>query len=252
MLAITTPRPPSSWRRFTVLPAALLFTCCAALSTPAGAATEPALEQQSWRESLWATWNSLHHDAYALDSVGRTLAEGRRPDCRGQSLVRYAGEELRYHGAVYVNPSFRQRLERFERVVAEVAREVYGRAPTRLRHAGAFSCRTTRQRGYRLSEHALGNAIDVTGFDFGSAARRDAVPGELPKVLRKPFQVRVSRHWQAPDDNPMASWHATFLRTLATRLEQSDDIFRVMIGPSHRDHADHFHFDMSPWRYINF
>ena len=212
----------------------------------------PTFGQQPWRESLWATWNSLRDDAYALDSVGRTLPEGQRPDCRAQSLVRYAGQTLRYQGAVSVHPGFRERLERFERVVAEVAREVYGRAPARLRHAGAFSCRSTRQRGYRLSEHALGNANDVTGFDFGSAARPDPVPPHLPKALRKPFQVRVSRHWQASDVSPMASLHSTFLRALAARLEQDDHIFRVMIGPAHRDHADHFHFDMSPWRYVNF
>jgi hypothetical protein len=25
-----------------------------------------------------------------------------------------------------------------------------------------------------------------------------------------------------------------------------------MIGPSRSDHSDHFHFDMSPWRYVYF
>lgn len=204
------------------------------------------------REQLWAAWNALRGDAYELDPIARFLEEGERLDCRSRDLVRHGGKALRYQGPVYVNPAFRERLMRFEEVVVEVSREIYGRAPVRLRHAGAYVCRSSRKRAYRVSEHALGNAIDVLGFDFGAATRREPLPTELAPSLRKPFQVRVARHWQPNDAVKTAATHEAFLRALAARLEQREDVFRGMIGPSHRDHSDHFHFDMAPWRYVHF
>jgi len=101
-----------------------------------------------------------------------------------------------------------------------------------------------------VSEHALGNAIDVLGFDFGPATKTEPLPAELPKTLRGPFEVRVRRHWQATT-TPTAEVHARFLRELTERLADRRDVFRSMFGPGHRGHADHFHFDMSPWRYVD-
>lgn len=201
---------------------------------------------------LWAAWNSLRGDAYALDEVERFIEDGGRPECAPHRLVRHGGTHLRYRSPVQVNPAFVERLERFELVAGEVATEVYGRAPSRLQHLGAYSCRPSRRRAYRLSEHALGNAIDVMGFDFTRAAPAQTLPPGLPKALRGAFQVRIARHWEGDPDDPAASAHARFLRELSARLTERRDVFRVMIGPSRRDHADHFHFDMSPWRYIHF
>jgi hypothetical protein len=144
------------------------------------------------------------------------------------------------------------RLVRFEGLVVEVAEEIYGRAPARLRHVGAYSCRPTRQRSQRLSEHALGNAIDVIGFDFARAPRARALAAGLPSKLSQPFRVRVAEHWAPRDAGAVAAAHARFLHTLAARLGDRSDVFRGMIGPSRRDHADHFHLDMSPWRYVWF
>lgn len=230
---------------------ATAFDPALSVGDPAPAAVEQPVREEGWREGLWATWNSLRGDEYALDSHGRFLEQGERPECRSEDLVRHGGKTLRYGSAVYVHPAFRERLLRFEQVVTDVAEEVYGRAPTRLRHAGAFSCRTSRQRSSRLSEHALGNAIDVMGFDFAAAPSKRPPHASLPKALRRPFQVRVAKHWHQ-GKGPEAEVHAQFLRTLAARLEERDDVFRVMIGPSQRDHHDHFHFDMSPWRYVRF
>jgi hypothetical protein len=242
--------------RCTRLPSWLIFLLATLLpAAPVIAAISldtNSLQPAAWREDLWATWNRMHGDAYSLDAIGRSLEEGQRPDCRAQNLVRYVGTSLRYSGAVYVRPEFRERLARFEQVVADVAREVYGRAPTQIRHAGAFCCRSTRNHDSRLSEHALGNAIDVLGFDFASASRRTASPDSLPKALRHAFQVRVARHWEPAAPVDASRLHRAFLHTLAGRLAERDDIFRVMLGPSHRDHADHFHFDMAPWRYVSF
>jgi hypothetical protein len=204
------------------------------------------------RSELWAAWNSLRGDPYELDDIERIVDTGTRLPCRPKALVNHRGTLLSYQGVVQVDPAFRERLVRFEQVILDVAREVYGRAPARLRHFGAYSCRATRNHSYRMSEHALGNAIDVVGFDFARAKKKDALGEGLPRELLGPFQIRVARHWNADEKGRAAAVHARFLRELAARLSARSDIFRGMIGPSRSDHSDHFHFDMSPWRYVYF
>lgn len=199
--------------------------------------------------SGWAYWNAFRGDPYGLDDVERVLEDERaRAVCRPDVMVDYSGTTVRYAGPVKIDPLFRERLERFELVVAETAQEVYGRTPRRIRHLGAYSCRTSRNRTYRLSEHALGNAIDVVGFDFGPATKEQPLAPDLPKQLRGAFEVRVARHWDA-SKGLTAPVHARFLRVLMERLQERDNVFRGLIGPGHPGHADHFHFDMSPWRY---
>jgi hypothetical protein len=203
------------------------------------------------RYTLWAAWNAMNGDAYELDSVPRRLENPRaRVECEREGLVEHRGTTVRYHGPVVVNAAFRERLERFEMVLADVARETYGRPPRRIRHLGAYSCRRSRTRSHMVSEHALGNALDVLGFDFGPATKSEPLPEGLPKHLRGPFEVRVRRHWQATT-TPTAVLHARFLDELTERLAGRHDIFRSMFGPGHPGHADHFHFDMAPWRWVD-
>ncbi|HEX6276731.1 MAG TPA: extensin family protein [Polyangiaceae bacterium] len=216
-----------------------------------GGRTEEATAPLPSRYTLWAEWNALNGDPYVLDAIPRRLEDPKaRVACAKDGLVEYRGTTVRYAGSVVVSSVFRERLERFETVLDEVARETYGRAPRRLRHLGAYVCRRSRTRSHMVSEHALGNAIDVLGFDFGPASKTDTLPPDLPKHLRGPFEVRVAKHWDRTSTST-AALHARFLRTLTDRLTERRDIFRSMFGPGHRGHADHFHFDVSPWRYVN-
>lgn len=201
------------------------------------------------RAEAWARWNAAHDDAYALDGVVRWLSDGERPACAGAAVVPYRGTTLRYSGAVFVNPAFVERLARFETVVADVARATYGREPSRIRHYGAYNCRAVRTLRQLLSEHALGNAIDVLGFDFGALGKATPLPAELPKALKYPFEVRVLRHWGKTQG--IAAIHARFLATLTDRLVERTDIFRSMFGPGHGGHDDHLHLDVSPWRWVD-
>lgn len=166
-------------------------------------------------------------------------------------MVAYRGTKLRYAGSVLVDPAFAERLKHFEEVAAQAAREVYGREPRLVRHYGAFSCRATRNRKHVVSEHALGNALDLVGFDFGAAPKAQPPPDDLPK-LRAPFQVRVARHWQPKNAaDPVTAIHARFLALLTERLKERADIFRSMYGPGHGGHDDHLHLDAAPWRYVD-
>jgi hypothetical protein len=227
------------------IPTLLLLTAFGCALAPGQAGAETPLS----RGELWATWNAVQGDAYALDGVERWIPEGQRVSCARDGLVSYRGDVIRYAGSVLVNPAFRERLGRFEQVVAEVARETYGREPVRIRHYGAFSCRPTRNRSRLTSEHALGNALDVVGFDFGPATKAKPLIAGAPRELRGSFQVRVGRHWAATKGT--GAVHARFLATLTARLRERDDIFRSMFGPGHGGHDDHLHLDVSPWRYVD-
>lgn len=189
---------------------------------------------------------------YALDAIPRFVEPKGRLRCPDLEFVRYTGDVVRYHEPVKVYAGFVERLRRFEEVVREVAVEVYGRAPRRLVHIGTYNCRRIRAWPQLLSEHALGNAIDVLGFDFGAVSKRDVSPPSLPRGLRHPFRVRVDDHWTpGRRANEATRVHAHFLRTLARRLIARDDVFRVLLGPSYPGHKDHFHFDMAPWPMVD-
>ena len=182
--------------------------------------------------------------AYPLDELPRQVPVRGRLRCPGPR-VRYRGTHLRYHKPVTVHPDFIPRLARFEALLVEVALERYGRAPSVLVHIGAYNCRRTRGYPDLLSEHALGNALDVEALRFPPAPR--ARRAALPRRLRRAFTVSVARHWSADPDAPDP--HAAFLRALTDRLIE-DDTFRVLLGPAFPGHKDHFHFDMAPYRLI--
>jgi hypothetical protein len=234
-------------------------TGCAIADREPGSA-RPALGHQlaapaesrgsAWQwQGAWGGWNALRGDPYELDQLDRFRDDGSKVECDREGLVNYGGSAVRYHGPVLVNEAFRARLQRFEEVVIATATEVYGRAPSRVRHMGAFSCRPSRNRSYRLSEHALGNAIDISGFDFAPVPKGQSLDPALPKQLKSAFQVRVARHWDR-SDSPANEVHARFLRKLTDNLLERNDVFRGMIGPADPSHADHFHFDVAPWRYV--
>ncbi|MEZ4255994.1 MAG: extensin family protein [Polyangiales bacterium] len=104
-------------------------------------------------------------EPYELDAHPRYV-DGAKFRCPQPETVAYRGTTIRYRPTVRVHRAFRERLERFEALVAKVGKRYYGRAPFRLVHSGGFNCRRVRGSSVRISEHALGNALDLRGFDF--------------------------------------------------------------------------------------
>ena len=115
------------------------------------------------------------------------------------------------------------RLDQFEReVVQPLAREELGRRVVRINHLGSFSCRT-RNGGGRLSQHALGRAIDIAGFRLADGST-----------------IGVARDW------PGSGANRRFLRHLARRACQ---YFSVVLTPdSDAFHYNHIHLDIGPDR----
>ncbi len=188
------------------------------------------------------------NDSYALDSIVREIPRGEPFACPKVDLVEYRGKTIKYSSLALVFKDFQPRLERFEEVVSDVATEVYGRPPTRVVHLGAYVCRRMTAYPTWLSEHSLGNALDVSGFNFGALPKDASLPEGLPKDFKNGFEVRVDKHWGKKQGH--AAIHARFLRTLAERLIVRKDVFRVLLGPGYPAHSNHFHFDMSPYRMV--
>jgi hypothetical protein len=182
--------------------------------------------------------------AYPLDELPRTMPATGPAVCPTLPMVVYHGTRFHYAHPARVHPAFAERLRKYEDVVVEVAREQFGRAPASMSHAGTYSCRRINHYPTLLSEHGLGNGIDVVGFSFPRLPRGQRT--DLPAPLRRAFSVTLA-DWQAQPQNPRAK----FLDALARRLIGRHDIFRVLLGPAYPGHKGHFHFDVAPYRLVS-
>lgn len=187
-----------------------------------------------------ADLRSLRGDEYALDAQSRSGA------CHPEALISYRGTWLKLEPPSAVAVPFAARLERFEEKLAALGHRVYGRAPSQILHVGTYACRATENHAARLSEHALGNAIDVTGFRF--PALTQPAP-ELPPQLRGAFTITVLRDYLPPEKpSATSAVHQRFFALLAAELREHE-LFRGVIGPPDPDHRTHLHLDMAPWPY---
>jgi hypothetical protein len=188
-------------------------------------------------------------DDYALDDVSREVPRRGRLACPDVELTTYTGKHIAYRQGAKIFTGFQERLERMEKVFAQAAIDVFGRPPHRLVHMGTFNCRRIGGYPQLISEHGLGNAIDVEGFDFAALKHGETLPAGVHKLLRGPFAVRVQSHWKS--DHPVLALHAKFLRSAVERMIADKKIFRVLLGPAYPGHHNHFHFDCAPYRMVD-
>ncbi|MEM9970557.1 MAG: extensin family protein [Pseudomonadota bacterium] len=88
--------------------------------------------------------------------------------------------------------------------------------------AADYACRTRNNRpGARLSEHALGNAIDISAF-----------------TLRDGTRLTVSDDWNSRNSGVMRRLWRSACGPFSTVLGPNSDAF----------HQDHFHFDVAQYR----
>jgi hypothetical protein len=108
-----------------------------------------------------------------------------------------------------------------QHAVRPAGKQYLGSDVVRIETFGTYSCRNVNGgRSGKLSEHAFGNAVDVSAF-----------------VLKDGRRVSVLNGWRGKSDE------REFLR----RLHQSAcKRFGTVLGPDYNGaHANHFHFDMS-------
>lgn len=184
--------------------------------------------------------------SYPLDRLLRSSGQSAA-SCPKIELRKFRGDQLQFVPAVRVVEPFRKRLLELERVVREVSMRVYSRMPSAVLVAASYGCRSVRGKQRRLSEHALGNAIDIAGFRFPPLPSSRAAG--VPPALAAGFDVRVDQDWKERG-NALRRRRSRFLHELTSALLQRDT-FRTLLGPAHRDHADHLHFDMAPQHYVD-
>lgn len=232
--------------------------CYATPTSPPASSQTSTVDRESKQQSpqnapspddaIEAETSELNIDPYPLDHVSRETSPRGPVRCPKLPLVTYRGEHLKYHKPVRVHPAFKERLARFERLVIEVALEVYGRPPQKIKHLGTYNCRRIGGYPNLLSEHSFGNGIDIASFRFSRLKRGAQLKSGLPKSLRRAFTVDMLKHWSAPRAGGGA--HQRFLHTLGRRLIASK-IFRVLLGPSFPGHKNHFHLDNAPYELIS-
>ena len=185
--------------------------------------------------------------AYALDELSREVPTRGSVRCPKVPLTLYGGSVLPYSGQVSVHPAFVPKLRELETTVRAVAIEVYGRAPTSMHNLGAYNCRRIPGYPNLVSEHGLGNGIDIDAFTFPPLAKGAPLPAGLSPAFRQGFGVSVATHFSATPGSRTASGlvHRRFLHRLALKLK---DVFRVVLGPGYPGHDDHFHLDMAPYK----
>jgi hypothetical protein len=242
---------PSRARDWAFLAAFAVGACARERPNEAPPVTNPPRSGAEWvqqREQLPRTQqaSAVRAAPYALDSLNRKITTGWK--CPAVDAREFAGSRVRFVPAAKVIAPFREHLLELEQVASEVGLRVYGRAPARIRIAASYDCRPVTGNGGRLSEHALGNAIDITAFEFPASFSVGPDRSLTNLTLAGPLEVRVDRHWHAEGD-PVVERHARFLTELTDELI-ARGVFRTLLGPAHPDHKDHFHFDMAPHPYV--
>lgn len=104
-----------------------------------------------------------------------------------------------------------------ERGPRRAAPELLGAELRAIRVGGSYACRTRNNLGGRLSEHAAGNAVDLSAFKLADGR-----------------QVWLARDWRKgrEGDFLLQAWRAAC------------GPFGTVLGPDHdAAHANHFHFD---------
>ena len=104
-------------------------------------------------------------------------------------------------------------------ILQPIALHHFGQRVVRIENLGSYNCRRIAGSGV-YSEHATGNAIDITAF-----------------ILADGRQITLSRDWRATDSR------GAFLHAVR---DGSCGLFSTVLSPDfNAAHADHFHFDQA-------
>jgi len=133
---------------------------------------------------------------------------------------------IKYSPPLKIDCSLALELPAIERAIQQEAGEQLGSPITRVNVFGSYSCRKVRGGvSGNLSEHAVGNAIDIGGF-----------------VPRRGAAISVERDY-LPLQAEAPHAKSRFLRAVFRALSAEKGITYV-IGPETRaDHHDHIHID---------
>lgn len=160
----------------------------------------------------------------SLSARFEEMADFATPDgCRVVNPVKLERTRAAFNRPATMACPLAVALIRFdEGVVQPVARQILRQGVKRIHHVGAYDCRSQRD-GRRLSQHGLGMALDFWAFELDD--------GTI---------IKVRDDWQNKGNR------TTFLRRIS---EDACQYFNLVLTPgSDRDHYDHIHVDLGPWK----
>ncbi|MFD2264785.1 extensin family protein [Lacibacterium aquatile] len=147
--------------------------------------------------------------------------------CGVEQAVRLERSSLTLTRPVVVTCDLAYTIARFEfEIIQPLAEEIFGQEVARIDHVGSYNCRgiAGKNSGARLSQHANGRAIDITGF-----------------VLKDGTRIRILQDWRGQGRK------SDFLQRIT---KDACKLFSVVLGPNaNKDHQDHLHLDVGPQRY---
>ena len=163
-------------------------------------------------------------------------------------------------------------------VVQPAAVKTYGSYVTQVDTAGAYNCRRINGSS-NLSEHAFGNAMDITGFRLADGRRikvgkSDVIaavphhddPFQASAQMREPepnqdLRMAANEEWEQmavealenlPDDGTQKDESRFVGEQIVSAAPFLDAVrqggcetFTTVLGPGQRDHDDHLHFDLA-------
>jgi hypothetical protein len=194
---------------------AVLFVLVLAALSGCGGRAPPVLSGSACLAEL---------DSHAVVYRRIDMGEPKDPRCRVEAPVRVSQIEVPLNHPAAMSCLLADRLAAFEHgAVQKVAMADLGHYVVRIDHLGAYSCRRSTGQHDRLSEHAYGLAIDISGFHLSDGS-----------------SISVERDWLSPGPK------RDFLHHLARSACQ---YFSVVLTPdSNAEHFNHFHLDIGPER----
>ncbi|MBI3452795.1 MAG: extensin family protein [Rhodospirillales bacterium] len=209
--------PGSAGRLAAVLALALLAACAPRIVAPVAVAPRPAPPPLSAPQGL-ACYEALGAQGAAFEPAALPATAG---GCHVAEAVILTRLRAALDKPATMACPLAVALADFEaQIIQPAAHRHFGHRVTMIRHYGAYGCRTIN--GTRkLSQHAFGRAIDISGFDLADGTRID-----------------VKRDWRN------AGARTRFLHEVA---RAACDSFGVVLTPNRdRSHDGHLHLDIGP------
>jgi hypothetical protein len=160
----------------------------------------------------------------------RELPDRAAPDGKGCGIphgvmVTRGPSGVTYSPPLVVDCSLAATLPAVEAIVQDEAQRHLGAPIVRIGDLGTYSCRSVRGWAQRLSQHAMGNAMDLATFQ-----------------PRRGRMVTVARDYVRQGDTPEKP-EQRFLRAVYERLWSEAGLTRVLGPDWDRSHRDHLHLD---------
>lgn len=149
-----------------------------------------------------------------------------RPLVNGCGLVdgvRFLRSHASYSSVFDATCALGAALYWWEQSLDAAAMAQFGAHLVRIDHVGSYACRNVYwQEGGRRSQHAIANAIDVSGFRLSDGS-----------------VINIAKEWHK---------NTAKGRFLRRAHEDACRFFNVVLGPDYNvEHAGHFHLDMGPF-----